>query len=71
MSHLKHIGQMIQTMRRHRKLSQADLAEKSGMTREYVGLIERGAVNSSIEVLLKISTALGCQLDISLTPINN
>ena len=62
---------MVQQMRKQRKLSQADLAEKSGMTREYVGLIERGSVNASIEVLYKISSALNCYLDIALTPVDS
>ena len=69
-THLKHIGQMIQQMRKFRKLSQAELAEKSGMTREYVGLIERGSVNASVEVLMKIASALNCYLDIRFTPVD-
>lgn len=70
-THLFHIGKMIQQMRKYRKLSQAELAQKSGMTREYVGLIERGSVNASVEVLYRISSALNCYLDIALTPTDS
>jgi transcriptional regulator with XRE-family HTH domain len=69
-THLKHIGKMVQTMRKAKNLSQAELAESSGMTREYIGLIERGSVNPSVEVLMKIASALNCYLDVLLIPVD-
>jgi transcriptional regulator with XRE-family HTH domain len=65
MKHLKIIGIKISSIRKFRKLTQEDLAEKAGITRVYIGQIERGTVNASIDVLHKISTALDCVMEIN------
>ncbi len=44
--------------RHDQKLTQEDLAEKSGLSSRYIGAIERGAVSASVTVLGQIADAL-------------
>jgi transcriptional regulator with XRE-family HTH domain len=46
-------------LRYDKKLTQEELAERSGLSMRYVGSIERGAVSASVSVLGKIAKALG------------
>jgi len=61
-------------MRRLRKaagLSQEALAEACGLHRTYVGSVERGERNISIDNMELISTALGCQIQDLLNEAKN
>ncbi|GAB1714982.1 MAG: transcriptional regulator [Nitrobacter sp.] len=49
----------IRRLRYDRKLTQEELAARSGLSMRYVGSIERGAVSASVSVLGKIAEALG------------
>lgn len=54
-------------VRRHRellRLSQEELAERSGLDRTYVSGVERGVRNPTIEVMQKIAVGLGSDLDV-------
>jgi transcriptional regulator with XRE-family HTH domain len=54
-------------VRKHRidqNLSQEELADKAGLHRTYIGSVERGERNITIDAIEKICTALG-------TPITN
>lgn len=54
-------------MRRHRellRLSQEELADRAGLDRSYVGRVERGEQNASLNTLQRISQALGSDLDV-------
>ena len=53
------IGQRIKAHRIELNLSQEGFADKCGIDRTYVSSIEQGKRNLSIEVLIKITTALG------------
>lgn len=68
-SHLEHIGKMIRTMREHRGVSQQALAEAAVLRRATVTDIEAGKANFEINTLVRIATALGCTLDIILSPM--
>jgi len=52
------LGKRIRTLRRKYDYSQEQLAEKANISGKYLGEIERGQANISIDVLDKISTGL-------------
>lgn len=52
------LGQTIKTIRKRNSLSQQELAELAEISYKYLGEIERGQVNLSVEILIKISNAL-------------
>ena len=54
----KLIGQRIKYLRKIKNLSQERLAEKSGLSLDYIGKIEVNINKPGIKALLKISNAL-------------
>jgi len=63
MSDLKFkLGQMIKVRRKNKNMSQAQLAEKVEISAKYLGEVERGEGNISIDKLERIAIALGCPL---------
>ncbi|NKG33557.1 helix-turn-helix domain-containing protein [Acinetobacter junii] len=54
------IGQNIVTRRKALNLSQEKLALICGIDRSYMGRVERGEMNLTIEKLYVIAAALGC-----------
>ena len=52
-------GQIIRDLRKRKGLSQEDLADRSGLHRNAVGLLERGERTPSIETLFALSHGLG------------
>ncbi len=58
----KALGQRIRNYRTAKGLSQEKLAELSGCHPTYVGQIERGEKNATVESIEKIATALGVSL---------
>jgi transcriptional regulator with XRE-family HTH domain len=48
----------VRKFRTEQKLSQKELAEEAGLHRTYIGSVERGERNITIDVMEKISTAL-------------
>jgi len=57
---LRKIGQNIRTQREQRGWSQEALAEKAGLHDRTVGKAERGKMNFSVLILLRLSAALDC-----------
>ena len=51
-------GSIVREKRIELKLSQEELAFKAGLHRTYIGMIERGEKNITIENINKIATAL-------------
>lgn len=62
---LEIIGRQIQLIRKSKNLTQVELAEKCGTTRHTIGLIEQGSQNLTLDMLVKITNALGFALDIN------
>lgn len=58
----KIVGQRIRNYRNQQKLSQEKLAELSGCHPTYIGQVERGEKNATVESIEKISSALNIPL---------
>lgn len=52
------LGNAIRALRRERGYNQEVLAERSRIDRSYFGCIERGEVNISVELLVRIAEGL-------------
>ena len=58
----KAVGQRVRNYRTHKGLSQEKLAELVGCHPTYIGQLERGEKNATIETVEKISSALQISL---------
>ncbi|MBO7129227.1 MAG: helix-turn-helix transcriptional regulator [Prevotella sp.] len=56
------LGKIIKSKRELKGLTQLELAEKSGVDRNYIGMLERGERNPSYLSLLKIAKGLNIQV---------
>lgn len=56
--HRRILGENIRTLRRSLGLSQEKLAEKAELHPNYIGDIERGEENVSVDALMRIAAAL-------------
>lgn len=63
------IGKNIRKFRLAKKLRQEDLAEKTDLTTNYIGMVERGEKIPSLETFIKIVNALGVSSDMVLTDV--
>ena len=59
----KLIGKRIKEVRKQRSLTQADLAELTGMSNSYISYIETAKKQACLESLVQISNALGVTVD--------
>lgn len=58
----KKFGEKIRQIRKQQKMSQNELAEKSGLHRTYIGAVERGERNITLINADKIAQALSLKL---------
>ena len=63
------IGKNIRKYRLMKKLRQEDLAEKAGLTANYIGMVERGEKIPSLETFIKILNTLGISADMVLSDV--
>lgn len=63
MDFLQTIGKRIRARRHALGMSQEALAERAGLHYTYIGQIERGEKNASIETMLKLCVALDTTLE--------
>lgn len=56
------VGERIRSLRKERGWSQEELGEKADLHYTYVGAVERGEKNASIDTLDKIADALGIEM---------
>lgn len=59
----KLIGHRMRSMRKLRKLTQAELAEHTGLSVPYISHIENGIKQVSLQALFKVAEALECTAD--------
>lgn len=57
------IGDTIRSLRKERRISQDELGERSGLHGKYIGEIERGEKNLTVDSLKKLTSALGTTLE--------
>ncbi|MDD5134083.1 MAG: helix-turn-helix transcriptional regulator [Phycisphaerae bacterium] len=57
MAILQKFGHHLKGLRFSKKMTQEDLAEQSGLSRQYIGDVERGTRNISLVNLEKLATA--------------
>jgi XRE family transcriptional regulator, master regulator for biofilm formation len=56
----KRLSQVIKTVRTKRALTQAQVARKAGVTKNYITMLERGdRKNPSLDIVKKLAKALG------------
>ena len=58
----KRVGKRIRALRESRKLTQEILSQMAGFTQKYLGEVERGTGNITLELLTKLADALGVSL---------
>ena len=63
------IGKNIRKFREIKKLRQNDLAEKTDLTTNYIGMIERGEKIPSLETFINILNSLGVSADMVLSDV--
>ena len=56
------MGEAVRLKRRQSRLSQEELAEKTGLARNYIGDVERAEKKITIETLAKLARALKCRV---------
>lgn len=62
------LGQLIRSKRERQGLTQFELAEKSKVDRNYIGMLERGERNPSYLSLQKIAAGLGIPVNQLIEP---
>ena len=63
------IGRNIRKFRLERKLRQEDLAEKTGLSVNYIGMIERGEKMPALDTFIGILNVLGVSADMVLADV--
>ena len=58
---LREFGDILRTMRKKKNISQDMLSKLSDIDRSYVGRMDRGEVNISLDKLYAVAKALKCQ----------
>ena len=59
---LRIFGLRIRELRKKSKLTQSELAEKIGLSTNFIGMVERGERNTSIDKIFKLSRAFNLSL---------
>lgn len=59
----KLIGHRVRSLRKIRKLTQAELAEYTGLSVPYISHIENGIKQASLQAIVNIAEVLGCTAD--------
>lgn len=65
------IGKNIRKYRLMKKYRQEDLADKTGLSTNYIGMVERGEKVPSLETFIVILNALGVSADMVLADVVN
>lgn len=58
----ENLGKRIIKLRKRRAMMATELADEAGMDKTYISLWENGKLNPTLRQLVRISEALGCNL---------
>lgn len=58
----RQLAQRVRRLRRDRQWSQADLAQRCGLHRNYIGMIEHARRNPSLRNVCRVAEALGVSI---------
>ncbi len=59
---LKTFGSRIQELRKKNNLTQSELAERIGLSTNFIGMVERGERNTSVDKIFKLAKAFNISL---------
>ena len=59
---LKNFGSRIQELRKKNNLTQSELAEKIGLSTNFIGMVERGERNTSVDKIFKLAKEFNISL---------
>lgn len=59
---LRIFGLRLRELRKKSKLTQSELAEKIGLSTNFIGMVERGERNTSVDKIFKLSCAFNLSL---------
>ena len=59
---LRIFGLRIRELRKKSKLTQSELAERIGLSTNFIGMVERGERNTSVDKIFKLSRAFNLSL---------
>ena len=65
---LNNLGQIIREKREALGLTQIEVAEKAGLDRNYIGMVERGERNPSYLSLIQIASGINMSVDQLIKP---
>ena len=63
------IGHFIQVLRKERKLTQKELAERTGINQADISKLENGTANPSIRTLRRLADGMGMKMKLVFEPI--
>jgi transcriptional regulator with XRE-family HTH domain len=58
----KAFGEKVRALRKHKKISQEELADKAGLHHTYVGVIERAEQAATLDTVEKLAQALNVEV---------
>ena len=61
-NNLKAFGLRIRELRKRANLTQLELAEKVGLSNNFIGMVERGERNTSVDKIFKLAKAFDIKL---------
>ena len=62
------VGARVRSLRGQKRLSQSQLAKQAGVSRKWLSDLERGKATVSLDLLFRVVTSLGGELDLRSRP---